>query len=372
MGTITEWITNNIFINYKKGIYLEIIKNKVASKHISYVPFLNLSWKCYLNIIPPGPKKQKQCFDYLKGLPTNNIFNNKLKSHNHLETILNTISTVNTNPLFINNIFIHCFVAHTSTIYPLLSLIDLSKYRFGTIILKISDKKVFNKTRYKTRITLEKNYYHFYKHIDNYDCYVSSVGFPPYYLGQPILDKYLISGNFKSGCGSTGVYMIRDENDNKYVLKRSNTDLTFQRELNSLKLTKKWKHSPTLIDYDIKNKIIITNWCGKDFKVSKMHKKYEMHQLIQNLCDILYTDYKLYHNDIRWKNITLKDNTIILIDWGMSSDEKREKDPEHILRPDQSIHNDKNNLNNVNNANNINNVNNETYDKISDIHLIKN
>jgi hypothetical protein len=208
----------------------------------------------------------------------------------------------------------------------------LRKYRFGVIILKGSNNIKNIPIRYSTKAKLEKNYYNFYKTINNYDCYVSNVGYPPYYLGQSVMDKYHITGNFKSGCGSTGVYMIRDKKLKRLVLKVANSNLTYQRELLALNKTKDWKHSPTLVDSDNKRLFIITDWCGRDFKKKSKGDRISIKNNIQQLTDTLLSKYHIYHNDVRWKNITQDDNsTLVLIDWGMSSDQNREKNHDKIL-----------------------------------------
>ena len=103
----------------------------------------------------------------------------------------------------------------------------------------------------------------------------------------------------------------------------------------TLKTTSDWLHSPNLVDFNSRDKIIITNWCGKDLKLVKPDYRNNLLPRIQKLCDNIYDKYGIYHNDIRWKNITVKNGNIILIDWGMSGELNRERDPEKILREDQ-------------------------------------
>lgn len=331
--TITKWILNQAFKNYRNGLYLEIIKNIYQPFPITYKPFIKRSWNCYSHILFPTSHEINKIHPSVKYI-TGNIYD-----PNNFEKLLSGLNNNGAPKLNLNfnnkYHFTHCLVAHTSKIYHLFGEINLHKYRFGVLILKVSDKIKFTRDRNKVMKLLRTNYYEFYDQIDQYDCYVCSIGFSPYYFGQQILDKYTITGNFKSGCGSSGVFMVRDEANNKYVLKRSNSKKTFLKELVALKNTKEWKHSPSLIDYHISDNIIITNWCGNDLKLLDISAKEKYRGDVQQLVDILYKKFNLYHNDIRWKNITISNNNIILIDWGMANLDNRERDPEHILRFDQ-------------------------------------
>ncbi len=325
--SINNWIINEIFPNINNGFYLEIIKHEVNTKEITSNRFLKLGWNININYIFPR-------------LMTHNIattstvnpikhYYNELKTSKALEKFFKKIE--------ITNNFIHVFVAHTSKIYPLFNNLNLRKFRFGVIILKGSDNVKHIRDRYTAKNILKDNYYYFYQNINGYDCFVSSVGSAPYYLGQPVMNKYYITGNFKSGCGSTGVFMIRDQKQTRYVLKIASSNLTYEREVDALTKTKSWQYSPNLIDSDSKRLYIITNWCGRDFKRKPKKDKLAIRSEVQKLCDILTKHYKIYHNDIRWKNITYNGKYLILIDWGMSDDENNEKNHDHILREDQTM-----------------------------------
>ena len=338
--TIKQWIIHNVFKQYNNGSYIDIVNNHMGPPSIRYKSFIKRGWNCYLNLIPhinnPNPLSRKT-------YPTSlTLLNYNLISGAILEQMLSRICSSSINRLYY---FTHCLVGHTSSVYYLLEQINLHKYRFGVIIMKVSQVKDIKKDRYRIRTLLGKHYYHFYGNIDSYDCYVCNIGYPPYYLGQTILDKYVITGNFKSGCGSSGVYMARDINDTdptdmdynatRFVVKRSNSKKTFIRELNALIRTTNWIHSPTIIDYNAMERIIITNWCGKDLKLLDSTSKNTYSHKIQLLIDELYNKYQLYHNDVRWKNITIIGSNLILIDWGMTDIINKERDPETILRDDQ-------------------------------------
>ena len=326
---LNKWLFCDIFRGLKLGILLEIFKNKQLSEIINYKLLKGRKWKHYINRIINNNNKLTK-YKY----PKNSIVSLlPLLNLNHFEVLLDSIF-YQCNQRENKVRFTHILISHTKNINDILIKLDHSKYRFGALIIKKENAQILEKQRILTEL-LENNGYSLFRTKDNYICFYSTIGVAPYYLGQPILDNYYITGNLISGCGSSAVYTIKDRKGDELVLKKSSNLNNYAKELKALKITENWEHSPSLIDYNKKNKFIITNWCGKDLKRVDDNYKLELKNKIQELSDILNKQFNLYHNDIRWKNITIISNKIIFIDWGMSEVENKEKDHDYILREDQ-------------------------------------
>ena len=229
--------------------------------------------------------------------------------------------------------FIHCVVFHTPTLMKDLKKFPHSRFRFGTIVIDIREVK--RKHQFRLRKSLEDALYRQVQKDGEYAYYQSKIGHAPYYLGQPILNRFTVIKSYTSGCGSDGVYLVRDEIGIHMVVKRCSTEKTYARELESLQLTRDWTHSPTLYHAYPKERILVVEWCGEEMRHAKPKHKRKAVPIIRQLVDTLYRTYGIYHNDIRWKNITRHGDKIMLIDWGMSGKELKERDPSKILSPSQ-------------------------------------
>ena len=174
--------------------------------------------------------------------------------------------------------------------------------------------------------------YHQVQKDGRYSYYQSKIGHAPYYIGQPILDQFTVVKPYTSGRGSIGVYLVLDLSGTKMVVKQCSNQTTYSRELNSLQLTSDWAHSPTLYHAYPKENTLVVEWCGEEMRHIKAKRRKKTAPMVQQLVDELHGIYGIYHNDIRWKNITRHGDKIMLIDWGMSGSELREQDPGKILK----------------------------------------
>ena len=105
----------------------------------------------------------------------------------------------------------------------------------------------------------------------------------------------------------------------------------YQTEKQTLKLLKNWPYSPILIQCDDTHNWLMTTYCGKEMRTAKNSKKKWAKPRIQAIAKELQQLYGIYHNDIRWKNIVKEGKHLTLIDWGMSSHNNTDKNPQHIL-----------------------------------------
>ena len=230
--------------------------------------------------------------------------------------------------------YIHCAVFHDSAWIKNCLHFPYRRYRFGGLVFCIHGAKRKHQVRLR-KVLGDYHYQQVAKH-GGYVYYKSTLGTPPYYIGQVAYQRYRILGNLKSGCGSKGVYIVgglqgpgRGRQD--LVLKRCNTEKVFLRELEALRRTQSWPHTPSLVDFIPKELVIVTNWCGYDIRDAKKSTKRKVIPQIQALAKEVREKYKLYHNDIRWKNITRHEDRIMFVDWGMSGEISRERDSDHIL-----------------------------------------
>lgn len=246
--------------------------------------------------------------------------------------------------LYSENNFIHILWISSYKIYNLLKPIWSSHiFKAGIIIL---EKPPLIKTKYLQhffyfRKILEKQQYALFNSDDKSIIYYNNFGYPPYFLGQTISSKYIIIHNFKSGCGSLGVFLVRDINnsENIAVLKICHTEKSYYREKSALVLTKDWPHSPNLIDYNDSQYFLIQEYCGKDLKKIETKQKKNLKPYVNKVLQLLKGKYGLYHNDIRWKNLVLgkyhiegKSKTLLrLIDWGNANNQNIDKNHDNII-----------------------------------------
>jgi hypothetical protein len=88
-----------------------------------------------------------------------------------------------------------------------------------------------------------------------------------------------------------------------------------------------------LIKFDDKEKTIWTKYCGVSLNLKYPPlERCRFKKQIRSIADQL-KNFNLFHNDIRWKNITENDfGELFLIDFEVISNENKERDPEWILR----------------------------------------
>lgn len=324
--SIARWILHEVFPNLGPGTYLEISKTNDHHQTIHYQRFLQKNWKIYLNYLVPNSKP------LASHIPNVTITHHQVKNPDKFKKLISQMASSN---------LVHCFVAHTSKIYPLFQGLDLHKYRFGAIILKYPSDQNLRLEACQARFKLEQNYYQYYGEMDGYHCFRCSIGAPPYYLGQKVLNYYRITGNLKSGCGSSGVYIVRDPKNQKLVLKRTNNLTSFKNEVGALKITKTCRYTPKLIDYNAKTRLILTTWLGKDLLTHSETVQQNSKAEINRIHQLIVKQYKIYHNDIRWKNITFHQGQLYFIDWGMSSSLNTEKNHDKILDGDRDVDGDR-------------------------------
>ena len=88
---------------------------------------------------------------------------------------------------------------------------------------------------------------------------------------------------------------------------------------------------PNLIDSEDTELYLVTDYCGKDLRNLDDVKKTMLIAYINTIHNKIVNDYKLYHNDVRWKNITMNNNKIYLIDWGMADFRNIDQNHDQIL-----------------------------------------
>jgi tRNA A-37 threonylcarbamoyl transferase component Bud32 len=127
------------------------------------------------------------------------------------------------------------------------------------------------------------------------------------------------------------VFLGVDKFNNKVVIKKSNTLKEYDAEKKSLLLLINIKYIPKLLYYNDKELYLVIDFCGRDLRNESKIKRETLIPYINKIHDYIEKHYKIYHNDIRWKNITILDNKVYLIDWGMSSFNKEDKNHDKIL-----------------------------------------
>lgn len=143
--------------------------------------------------------------------------------------------------------------------------------------------------------------------------------------------KYL--RDFKSGLGSIKVELVECVKTNeKIVLKHFKTKNKYNKEIELYMLMESSKYTPNIKYKDDINLVLGIEYCGESIK--DLHKpvdRYPYKNSIREVIKNIESEYGIYHNDLRWKNICLKGESIMLVDWERWSYENKERDPEFIL-----------------------------------------
>ena len=294
-------IINVFFPNYNNGVILNICNNtdtySDVSKKIKNILF---NWNFNRIIISDNSRSNK----FIKYLNSNILYK-----------------------------YIQILLIDTTKIYNSLLNLDYNKYHFGLVILKKTTNKDKIGKLFSIRRKLEAFNYKLYTSDKQYYVFYMTISYPPYYLGDIYNKTYKIINSFISGCGSDGVFLTKHiYNKKKYVMKVCKDIKSYNREYIALNITKNWDYSPKLIYYNNNKLILIIEYCGSDLKTKSTLQKNKYKNKINFLIKDLTKNYGLFHNDIRWKNITLSSKgQLTIIDWGMASKQNNEKNLDKII-----------------------------------------
>jgi predicted Ser/Thr protein kinase len=218
--------------------------------------------------------------------------------------------------------------------------VKASRYRW------IVDKEMFRHIRcgiwilpWRDRHFTQKMAQFRYQIVDHfsspiYTMYQSQDGFAPFYRGTTIYKRFVLKRNLKSGMGSNGVYLVENkggERTERYVLKFASNKEEFHQEITALQITQDWPYSPRLVWIDYHHQALITTWCGQELRALNASKRELLRETVGKLLCQLKKQYKLFHNDVRWKNIVIQDGHVTLIDWGRASSTPNDKDPQGLV-----------------------------------------
>ena len=144
-------------------------------------------------------------------------------------------------------------------------------------------------------------------------------------FGSDLIDVSLKPLKDGVDCGYIDVCLV---NNQKAVRKMFLSKPKYEREKKTLNLLENYPHSPNIISVDDDNFIIVMEYVG--VSIADLHKKVidrkRYVEQISKAKNIFENDYGIYHNDFRWKNICLMNETIYFIDWSKSSNVNKEKD----------------------------------------------
>ena len=136
---------------------------------------------------------------------------------------------------------------------------------------------------------------------------------------------------FKTGNATLGVY----RKGNK-VWKHFRTQSKFERELSAYAHLTDCPFVPKILEIVPERKFIVFPYVGESLNLKYRPKdRHVFKPQIRRMNEILYTDYGVHHNDIRWKNVVENDDGyLFLIDfemWTPLTVGSKERDPERIL-----------------------------------------
>ena len=310
MFNLQNWIVNSIFPGIENGIFVEITKGKDKDKDDFNTDSLkSKGWKIIKN---NENKPTSLLLDNLDNIK-------KLEDFLILEKIPNFIHV-----LLINK----CSIGNTMYKFPFL------KYKFGVVIVKTKGVNKNKKRQLvnKTRKSFSKSSYKLYHSNKYYDYFLNKLGSSPYYVGQRIFNKYKIVKKLWSGVGSSIVFLVMDNYLTKYVVKKSINNTQYQQEKTNLMTLKTVDYVPDLIYCDDDSLFLVMSYCGNDLRNIPDKERLLHLDNINSMHNDIIDNFEIYHNDVRWKNISILDKKLYLIDWGLSDKINNELNHDGIIK----------------------------------------
>ena len=131
---------------------------------------------------------------------------------------------------------------------------------------------------------------------------------------------------------------IGEHNGIRAVYKYFKTQSKFNKELGFYKLLVGCPFVPELLHYDTDEKLLVLKYVGTTLDHKQPWERNRYKSRIKKMNDSLIKDYKIHHNDVRWKNITEdEDGNLYLLDFERSTTVDRgpnERDDQEILIPE--------------------------------------
>ena len=121
-------------------------------------------------------------------------------------------------------------------------------------------------------------------------------------------------------------------NGEEVVRKICLTKNSYIREKKALEELHDFDHTPKLVGYDDERLILIMEYKGESLQSIPPKERSKYLPQIGKVLDELKGRYSLYHNDVRWKNITLRDDRLYLVDFQRIDEQDKEYDGDHIIR----------------------------------------
>ncbi len=315
---ILQCLTQQMFPDSSPGIYVESIPSSQGITEGVLTSLPKLGWQGHY---------------YSKGKNTSGGVYSHIDTLDRLDELLTDLNL---------DTFIHCLVLKLPELPEHSIQGFFKKWRFGIIICRHNWEE---RARYQFGYQLYQWKYGCYhravspKHHLALDIYVARIRLPPHFYGQPfpkiplpLPGRYVLHRVLKSGTGSTAVLLLKRRGyHHRVVFKKCLTPELYQAEKNALILTRHWNHSPNLVYFDDQNYYLVTDWCGCDLRDAKDQLQQKIKPIVQNIVRQLHDRYGIYHNDVRWKNIVRRKGRVVLVDWGFSATEDRERDPQGIL-----------------------------------------
>ena len=151
--------------------------------------------------------------------------------------------------------------------------------------------------------------------------------------------KFNTIRDLKKGLSSFKVELVEDVSTNeKIVLKHFKTKNKYFKEIELYELMKDSKYVPLIKFRDDENNILGLEYCGESLNIKyKPKDRYPYKDAIRKVISEIESEYGIYHNDLRWKNICLSGDNIMLVDWERWDYENKERDPEFILTDRHSV-----------------------------------
>jgi tRNA A-37 threonylcarbamoyl transferase component Bud32 len=149
--------------------------------------------------------------------------------------------------------------------------------------------------------------------------------------------EYKVIKELKTGYMSIKIelveYTCKETNSiKKCVLKHFRTKKKFLHEIEGYKILESEECVPNVIHKDYENNILGVEYCGETiFDLFTLKERYELKPRIRKLVADIESKYGIYHNDMAWRNMCMKDDKIYIIDWEKWGYINKERDQHNIL-----------------------------------------
>jgi len=127
------------------------------------------------------------------------------------------------------------------------------------------------------------------------------------------MDQLKVIQKFRGAAHCKAVHLL----EGNIVKKKYSSKKVFKRELHALQTLQKYDFIPRLIDFEVP-KTIYMSFCGTKININTFVKQSKQ---IDQMMKLIQTD-KIYHNDLKPRNVCIHHGKLFLIDFSWATKHK--------------------------------------------------